>query len=159
MLLELVDRDAQLARDLGHLMVLQQPQMLGDDLLRRRALEAQVPQLQQQAFLQVARGDAHRIEALHQAQRRLDLLRPARPHRRQLVERRDQVAVVVEVADDRRADFPYQRVVGLHRELPHQVVGERRRRRQRVLDRRELLDLLRRPRTVAVVEVVAEEVP
>ena len=32
------------------------------------------------------------------------------------------------------------RIVGLHRELPQQVVGERRRRRERVLDRRKFLD-------------------
>ena len=38
------------------------------------------------------------------------------------------------------------------------MVGERRGRRQRVLDRRELAYLLRRTRTVAVVKVVAEEV-
>jgi hypothetical protein len=38
------------------------------------------------------------------------------------------------------------------------VVGQRAGRRERVLDRRQLLDLLRRARPVAVVEVVAEEV-
>ena len=66
--------DAQLARDLRHLVVLQQPQVLGDDLLGRRALEAEVAELQQQAFLQVARRDADRIEALHERQRPLDVL-------------------------------------------------------------------------------------
>ena len=50
------------------------------------------------------------------------------------------------------------RLVGLHRELPEQVIGERRRRGERVLDRRELLDLGRRARPVPVVEVVAEEI-
>ena len=49
-------------------------------------------------------------------------------------------------------------VVGLQRQLPEQVIGERRGRRERVLDRRQLLDLRRRPRPVAVVQVVAEEV-
>ena len=56
------------------------------------------------------------------------------------------------------ADLAHQRLVGLHRQLPHQVVGERARRRERVLDRRQLLDFLRRARPVAVVEIVAEEV-
>ena len=51
-----------------------------------------------------------------------------------------------------------ERVVGLHRQLPHQVIGQRAGRRERVLDRRQLLDLLGRLRPVAVVEVVAEEV-
>ena len=46
----------------------------------------------------------------------------------------------------------------LHRQLPDQVVRERRGRRERVLDRRQFLDLRRRARAVAVVQVVAEEV-
>ena len=35
-------------------------------------------------------------------------------------------------------------VVGLHRQLPHQVIGQRAGGRERVLDRRQLLDFLRR---------------
>ena len=49
-------------------------------------------------------------------------------------------------------------VVGLERELPEQVIGERGGRRERVLDRRQFLDLGRLPRAVAVVQVVAEEI-
>ena len=56
------------------------------------------------------------------------------------------------------ADLAHQRLVGLHRELPQQVIGERPGRRQRVLDRRKFLDLLRRPGPVAVVQVIAKEV-
>ena len=152
-----IDRP-ELARELRHLVVLQQPQVLGDDLLGRRALEAEVPQLQQQALLQVARGDADRVEPLHERERPLDVRDRPAAHRRDLVHRRDQVAVVVEVADDGRADLAHHVVVALDRQLPQQVVRERRRRRERVLDRREFLDLLRRARPVAVVEVVAEEV-
>ena len=58
--LEILDRHPELARDLGDLVVLQQPQVLGDDLLGRRALEAEVAELQPEALLQVARGDADR---------------------------------------------------------------------------------------------------
>ena len=148
----------ELARDLRHLMVLQQAQVIGDDLFGRRALEPEMAQLQQQALLQIARRDAGRIEALHQLQRALHVGHRPRAHRRQLVERRHQIPVVVEVADDGGADVPQRRVVGLHRQLPHQVVRQRARRRQRVLDRRQLLDFLRRPRAVAVVQVVAEEI-
>ena len=95
----------ELARDLRHLVVLQQPQVLGDDLLGRRALEAEVPELQQQALLQVARGDADRIELWTCCSARSTSLDRPRPHRRELVDRRDQVAVVVEVADDGGADL------------------------------------------------------
>ena len=59
----------ELARQIRHLVVVQQAEVLGDDLLRRRALEAQVLDLQRQALLQIARGDADRVEALDQAQR------------------------------------------------------------------------------------------
>ena len=156
--LQILDAHPQLARDLRDLMVLQQPQVLGDDLLGRRAFEPEVADLQPQAFLQVARGDADRIERLHVLQRPLDVGDRPLPHRGDLFDRRDEIAVVVEVADDRAADLFEPVVVGLQRELPEQVIGERARRRERVLDRRELLDLGRGARAVAVVEVVAEEV-
>jgi len=157
-LLQILDGHPHLAGDFGDLMVLQQAQVFGDDLVRGRALEPEVPQLQQQALLQVASGDTNRVEALHQAQRTLDVRRRPRPHRGDFLERRDQHPVVIEVADDRRADLACQRVVGLHRQLPHQVIRQRTRRRQRVLDRRQFLDFLRRSRAVAVVKVVAEEI-
>ena len=83
-------------------------------------------QLEQQTFLQVAGGDADRVEALDRPRSaRSTSPTDPRAHRGQLVERRNQITVVGEVADDGRADFPYQRVVALHRELPHQVVSER----------------------------------
>ena len=148
----------ELARDLRNLVVLQQAQVLGDDLLGRRALEAEVPELQPEALLQVARRDADRVEALHERSARSTSGDRPVAHRRDLVDRRHQVPVVVEVADDGRADLAHDVVVGLDRELPQQVVGERGRRRERVLDRRKFLDFLRRARPVAVVEVVAEEV-
>ncbi len=157
-LFEILDAHAHLAGDLGHLMVLEQAQVLGDDLVGRRAFEPEMPQLQQQALLQVARGDAGRIEALHQPQRALDVGRRPRSHRGQFFERGHQRPVVVQVADDGRADFARQRIVGLHRELPHQVIGQRAGCGQGVLDRRQFLDFLRSARPIAVVEVVAEEV-
>ena len=46
----------------------------------------------------------------------------------------------------------------MSRQLPHQVIGERTDRRERVLDGRQLFDLLRGARSVAVVQVVPEEV-
>ena len=49
-------------------------------------------------------------------------------------------------------------VVGLEGQLPEEVVGERGRSRERVLDWRQLLDFRWGPRPVAVVQVVAEEV-
>ena len=95
----------ELAGDLRHLVVLQQPQVLGDDLLGRRAFEPEVADLQPQAFLQVARGDADRVEGLHVLQRLLDVRDRPLAHRRDLFDRGHQVAVVVEVADDGAADL------------------------------------------------------
>ena len=102
--------------------------------------------------------DADRVEGLDVLQRLLDFDDRPVAHGGDLFDRGDEVAVVVEVADDRAADLLQLLVAGLQRELPHQVIRERRRGRQRVLDRRQLLDFLRRARAVAVVEVVAEEV-
>ena len=121
-LLEILDAHAHLACDLGHLVVLQQAEVLGHDLLGRRAFEAEMPQLQQQTFLQIARRDSGGIEALNQAERSLDVSRRPGPHRGDFFEGGDQGAVVVQVADDRCADVAREGVVGLHRELPHQVV-------------------------------------
>ena len=93
------------ARDLGDLVVLEQAQVFGDDLLGRRALEPEVPDLEPEALLQVARGDADRVERLHVLQRLLDVGHRPLAHRRDLLDRRHQVAVVVEVADDGAADL------------------------------------------------------
>ena len=71
-LLEIVNRHPELARQLGDLMVLQQPHVVGDDLLGRRPTHAEVPELQEQALLQVARRDADRVEALKQLEGLLD---------------------------------------------------------------------------------------
>ena len=105
MLLEILDRHPEPARDLRHLVVLQQPQVLGDDLLGRRALEAEMADLQPEALLQIARGDADRIECLHVLQRALDVGDRPLAHRGDLLDRRHEVAVVVEIADDGAADF------------------------------------------------------
>ncbi len=129
-----------------------------DDLLGRRALEAELPDLEPEALLQVARGHADRIERLHVLQRALDVGDRPLAHRGDLLDGRDEIPVVVEVADDGAADLAKLVVARLKRELPQQVVRERSGRRERVLDRRKLLHLGRRPRAVAVVEVVAEEV-
>ena len=67
--------------------------------------EPEVADLQPQALLQIARGDADRIERLHVLQRPLDVGDRPLPHRRDLFDRRHEVAVVVEVADDGAADL------------------------------------------------------
>ena len=122
---EILDRHAEPLGDLGHLMVLQQPQVLGDDLLRRRPFEPDVTKLQQQTFLEVARRDADRVEALHDLQRALDRLDGPRAHGGDLVERRDEHPVVVQVADDGGADVAHLIVVRQQRELPQHVIGQR----------------------------------
>ena len=62
--LEILNRQSELAGDLRDLMVLQQPEVVGDDLVGGRPLEAEVAELQQQALLQIARGKRlHEITA------------------------------------------------------------------------------------------------
>ena len=116
-------------------------------------------ELKRQALLQIARAHADRIEALQKAQRALDFLDRPRPHPGQFVDRGDEIAVVIEIADDGFADLSHQLVVvGLDRELPAEMIGERCAGRERVLDRRQLAHFLRRAWAVAVVQVLAEEV-
>ena len=95
MFLEVIDAHPELARDLGNLMVLEQPQVLGDDLCRRRVFMADVAKLQPEAFLQVTGGDADRIEGLNMLQRLLDVGYRPIAHRRHFLDRRHQIAIVV----------------------------------------------------------------
>ena len=99
--------------------------MIADDDVGGRVDVAEMPELQREALLQVARGDADRVEVLEDEQDRLDLrLRPA-AHLGELVDRRHQVTVVVQVADDGLADLALVgRDVGAHRQLPKQMVGQ-----------------------------------
>ena len=118
-----------------------------------------MPQLQREALLQIARADADRIEVLHHVQHVLDFRDRPVPHRRDLVDRRHQIAVVAEIADNRLADLADLVVVCRHRQLPFEMSGEGALRGERVLEGREFLDFDRRAAgAVAIVEVVAEEV-
>jgi hypothetical protein len=92
------------------------------------------------------------------ASARSDVFRRPRPHERHVFDRGHEIAVVVEVADDGFPDLAQQRFIRLHRQLPEQMVRERLARRERVLDRRELLDFGWCARPIAVIEIVAEEV-
>ena len=116
---------------------LEEPEMLGDDLLCRRAFQPEVANLEPQALLQVARRDANRVERLQMLQRTLDLRHGPVPHRRDLFDRRHEVAIVIEIADNRGADLPKRSVIGLHGQLPQQMVRQRRGRREGILDRRQ----------------------
>src|SRR5215211_3139350 len=79
-LLQVLDRNPELARDFRHLMVLQQPQVVANDFFGRRAFEAEVADLQQQALLEVARGHADRVEALDQREGPLHIRGLPRAH-------------------------------------------------------------------------------
>jgi hypothetical protein len=150
--------DHQLARELRNAVVLQQPQVVAHERLAWRADQAEMPDLQQQTLLQIARADANRIELLNVIQRPLHQADVPVAQRGDLVHRGDQIPVVVDVADDGGADVAQRLVHRLQVELPHEVVGERALRGERVLDRRELFDFLRLARAVALVEILAEEI-
>ena len=99
-LLEIVDGHAHLPGNFGHLMILEQTQVIGDDLLSGRAFEPKTAKLQQEALLQVAGGHARGVETLDQPERTLDLVHRPRPHGGNFFERRHQRPIVVQVADD-----------------------------------------------------------
>src|SRR6185503_5369207 len=100
-----LDRHAELAGDLGNLVVLEQAKVLGDDLLGWLTLQAEVTNLEPEALLEVARGDADRIEGLDVLERLFDIGDRPPSHRGNFLDRGDEVAVVVQVADDGPADF------------------------------------------------------
>ena len=93
--------------------------------LRRQRL-----QLQEQAFLEIARADARRVEALHQLQRRAEIFRAhvlARGHERhQVVERHLEVAVVLEAVDDHVREPAVAIIHRQDHQLLAQVLRERR---------------------------------
>ena len=158
MVRHLVGREPHLARDLRVLVALQLLHVVADHHVGGRALEPEQPQLDAQALGQAAGRDARRVERLHERERPLDRLERPRAHRRDVLERDAQQAVLVEVLDDGLADLHRQLVADRHAQLPQQVVVEVRRLGEGVLDRRDLGDL-RRPHAPvrAVVEVVLEE--
>ena len=76
---EIVDRQSQLARELGAPVVLQKPHVLGDDPFRGRAGSAEVSELQEQALLRSRGGDANGSEACTSASARSTYLRRQGP--------------------------------------------------------------------------------
>ena len=78
-------RPAQHLRQFLELAHLEQPHVVGNDLPRHAALAVRALDLQQQAFLQIARADAGGVERLHGLQRgfhnRARVIRPAAPFR------------------------------------------------------------------------------
>ena len=81
--------------------------MLGDDLLRQRVLRVENFQLHQQAFPQIARGHARRIEFLHHRQRFFHVFHRIIADSRDFLERGGQVSVLIQVADDRFGDLAH----------------------------------------------------
>ncbi len=138
--------------------VLQEMQMVPNQRLDRRPLEAERLELQQQALARIACGHAGWIEGLDVSQGAFDRSNVPRAQGRDFVYGRDQIPILVDIADDRRPDFPCLIVSRLQVQLPHQVVGERALARQGVLNGRQFLHFLWLPRTIPVVQILAEEV-
>ena len=112
-------------------------EVLGEDPQHERIVDPEHARLDQQALAQVARADAARIELLHRGERRLgDHVLAHAALARDLVDRRREVAAIVEVADDEaRGDLLLDRQRG-ELELPEQVLGERLASRVGRVDRR-----------------------
>ena len=81
-------------------------------------------QLHQQAFLQVARANAGRIEFLHHGERFLHVFHGVVAGLGDLFERGGQIAVFIEIADDDSAIFRTSSRANAHAQLPGQMVGQ-----------------------------------
>ena len=107
-------------------------------LSQRRIVRVQHHQLALQAFAQVARRHARRVKLLHDEQRRFQLLRGGPVGLGNLFQRRRQVAIFIQVPDNRFRQLLH--AVGAHRraQLPRQMIGKVLRRREEFLERRAL---------------------
>ena len=98
------------------------------DQRRHRRIEAvALLELDRQAFGEIARAHARRIEALHDVEHRLDFGRRRAElvgHRREIA---GEVAGLVDHVDQVLPDHPPDRIDDRQRQLPGQMIGERRR--------------------------------
>ena len=86
-------------------MVLEKLEVLAYDRLAQCPLEPKMSDPQQETLLDIPRRDADWGECLHELEHALDFGRRPLPHRGNLVDRRHQISVVVEVADDCPTDL------------------------------------------------------
>ena len=120
----LVEAAAEELRQLAELARLQEAHVLFDDRLGGSPLHVVERKLDQEAFLEVPRAHAGRVELLDQVQGQLHFLRGVRPHRGDLLGRCLEIAVLVQVADDGAADLLLSRRDDRHVELPEKMVGQ-----------------------------------
>ena len=106
--------------------------------MRQRVLPIQRAKLHQQAFAQVARSHAQRIELLHHRQGFLDVFHRVLSVLRNFLERGAQVTVLIEVADDRFGDLAHHIVANRHAHLPGEMFGETLRRGKKLVKGRPL---------------------
>ena len=131
---------------------------LGNDLLGQGILRIERSKLNQQAFAQVARANAQRIELLHHGQRFLDILQRVIAVLGDLLERNGQIAVFIEIADDDFGDFAHGFIANRHAQLPSQVFGQALRRGDEFFERRLLDDfVLAAAFAAAAVQILVEE--
>src|SRR5262245_32634372 len=124
LLRHLLDAHAERLGQVGQLMLLQLAEMFADHLHGQPVAVAQVVELKQQALLQIARGDARRVELLHDLQRLLGGLHRPWAERRYLFERAIEVAVVIEIADDRLGGGGHVGRRDGQAQLPVEVIGQ-----------------------------------
>ncbi len=115
--------------------------------------------LRQQAFAQIARSHAQRIEFLHHRQRFLDVFHRVLSVLRNFFQRRAQVAVLIEVSDDGFGNFAHHVVADRHTHLPGKMFGKALRRGKKLVKRRPLDDFLLAALRIAAaaIEILVEE--
>src|SRR5262245_8588891 len=148
-----LDRQLHGPRDLGVAAPLQVFEVLLHDLYRHRVRLRVGGELQEQALLHATRGDPGRIEGLDTLERGLYRLEARAHPLRDLLQVGPQVAVLVQVADDRLADAQEILVVGAEPELLAEMLGERGVAAPQVLEG-QLVALLHRDRGPLVAVVV-----
>src|SRR5437870_5174777 len=134
----------------------EQPEVRRYDLPRHSALAVDTLNLQQQAFFEAACAYARRIEGLHYVESFLDFLRPVFSGSGDFLQRGRNIAVLIEVADDRLRRVTDAVGNQANAQLRPQMIAQSNGSRQESLKGRFLYRF--RGRTlVAGVEVVVEE--
>ncbi len=124
----------QALRKLLIVVVTQKFQMITDDGFHRSICESIMLNLNQQAFFQIARSDADRIQVLNEFQSCLDILWLIIAGLCDVFQRRFQITVFIKIPDDFMDNPKYRLLRRGEPELPLQVIGKRSWSYERVLE-------------------------
>src|SRR5882672_6408150 len=110
--------------------------MLGNDLLRQSILRVERFQLPKQALAQILGANADRIKVLNYGQRVIQIVLRIFAALHQLFDRRSEITVFVEVANDAFSELAHGVGANRYAQLPGKMIAEAGGRGKKLLERR-----------------------